>query len=100
MLSRAVSVQHRVQQHSHEVTSTSFTFEAPACGSVPRLRASRRGREIVERLEVNVTSSKTDRGTMTREAPTLRSRSSCPALPRKISGEAFTTKASGIPQFP
>ena len=37
---------------------------------------------------------------MTREAPTLRSRSSCPALPRKISGEAFTTKASGIPQFP
>jgi hypothetical protein len=49
---------------------------------------------------VVVTSSKTDCGTITRGAPMTRSRPSRPALPRKISGDALTTRASNIAQFP
>jgi hypothetical protein len=39
-----------------------------------------------------VTSSKTVCGTMTRDAPARCNKSICPALPRKISGDALTTR--------
>lgn len=51
------------------------------------------------RMRVLVTSSKTACGTMTRPAPTACRRSIRPAFPRKINGEALTTRTSGIAQL-